>query len=289
MIDTDSLRPALSVVLPCYRAARVAQRSSQALADALDLTGVTWELLVVDDGGHDFDDHPLPKHPNIRLLKLTKNLGKGAAVRTGMLAASGDVCLYTDIDLPYGIELLLVLYHHIMDGFHMAIGDRTMPGSHYAQSTPLGRQIISTLASLTIGSLVTGGFHDTQCGLKAFRRDVAEALFPLVSIDGFAFDVEVLYLALKHHLDIKRVPVQLRRNETSSVRLVRDSIRSLIDILGIKSRQLNGRYVSSSLQEIVMREAECALLRARASTPQRGLPNQRLVSPSPTPDAQRQG
>lgn len=222
-----------------------------------------WELLVVDDGGNDFNTSPLPADPAIRLLRHDRNLGKGAAVRTGMLAATGQVRIYTDVDLPYDLDLFLTLEHHIRQGYHLAIGDRTMPGSSYAMATSTGRRLVSAFASRLIGSLVTGGFYDTQCGLKAFRGDVAAILFRQVSIRGFAFDVEALYLALKHHLDIKRVPVQLRRNETSSVNLLRDSIRSVVDVLGIKVRQLSGEYECPALSEIVRRESE--LVRALAT------------------------
>ncbi len=256
--------PQLSVVLPCYAGAALARQSASALADFFGAAGVRWELLVVDDGRNDFDAHPLPTAPEIRLLKHDRNLGKGAAVRTGMLAATGQVRIYTDVDLPYDLELLLTLDRHIRRGFHVAVGDRTMPGSSYAAATSPGRRAVSGLASRLIGSLVTGGFHDTQCGLKAFRGDVADALFPLVTIRGFAFDVEVLYLALRHHLDIKRVPVQLRRNETSSVRVLRDSVRGVIDILAIKVRQLRGQYHSPGLLEIVGHEAD--LIRRSAGT-----------------------
>jgi dolichyl-phosphate beta-glucosyltransferase len=105
-----------------------------------------------------------------------------------------------------------------------------------------------------VGTFLTGGFFDTQCGFKAFRADVAEALFGMARIDRFAFDVELLYLALLHHLDIKRIPVELRNNETSAVRLVRDSLRMLLDVGRIRLFASRGLYQSPGLAAIVARD-----------------------------------
>ena len=166
---------------------------------------------MVDDGGGDFESAPLPARANIRLLRHERNRGKGAAVRTGMLAARGRVRDLTDADLPYDRELIPLMTELIdARGFHLVIGDRTLPGSVYGEATSLARRMLSGFASKFVGTLVTGGFFDTQCGIKAVRVHVPTA-FPAVRIDRFAFEVEVVYLALKHGLDIKRVPVRLRR------------------------------------------------------------------------------
>lgn len=262
-MSTTESAPALSVVLPVYAGAGLAAHSCQVLAEYLDGLRASWEIVVVDDGGNDFSASPLPDHAAVRLIRHERNIGKGGAVRTGMLAARGQVRIYTDADLPYDLDLLPTLRDHIRSGFHVAIGDRTMPGSSFVAPRSRGRRMLSTVASAFIGSLVTGGFYDTQCGLKAFRGDVATELFRLVTIPGFAFDVEVVYLALKHRLDIKRVPVQLRRDDISSVRIFHDSFRSVADILGIKSRQLRGRYASPWLEQLIAEEARRARAVAR--------------------------
>jgi len=246
------------VVLPCYAGAELACQSARTLAGYFAGQDISWELIVVDDGANDFTANPLPSDARIRLLRHGRNLGKGAAVRTGMLAASGQVRVYTDVDLPYDLDLLLTLEAHIRRGFHLAVGDRTLPGAQFVAPRTRARRLLSGVASSFIGSLVTGGYYDTQCGLKAFRGDVAAELFRLVTIRGFAFDVEVIYLAQKHRLDIKRVPVQLRRDDTSSVRVFRDSLRGMTDILGIKTRQLRGAYRSGSLEAMLEQEARLA-------------------------------
>jgi glycosyltransferase involved in cell wall biosynthesis len=256
---TAAPAPDLSVVLPSFRGGDTVRRTIVTLLGYLPTVSARWEIILVLDGDDSFPDTWVHEDPRVRVLRHTTNRGKGAAVRTGMLAARGDVRLFTDVDLPYDRELIPVMTTYIRDrGFHLVIGDRTLLGSDYQQ--PSGaRRFVSSVGSFIIGSLVTGGFHDTQCGIKAMRGDVADMLFPLVQTDGFAFDVEVIYLALKHGLDVKRLPVRLRRNESSSVRPLRDAVRATRDISAIKWRQLRGGYVSPGLAELVRSETDLAL------------------------------
>jgi len=257
--DVTLKRPDLSVILPCYRSAALARKSVSKLETALEDSGLEFEVIVVDDGGNDFGPDEWRGQPRVRLLSHHRNRGKGAAVRTGMLTATGQVRVFTDVDLPFGTDLLPVMNAYLRDGgFHVAIGDRTLPGSAYHEATSLARRAASALFTQYVGRIVTGGFFDTQCGLKGVRGDVADALFPILRIDRFAFDVELVYVALKHRLDIKRIPVQLLHNETSSVRLLRDAVRGGSDVLGIKANQLRGRYDSPALDAIVRRDFEAA-------------------------------
>ncbi len=262
---SGAARLALSVVLPCHHATATVHRTVETLLEFLPTVASTWEVVVVDDGANTFDRDPLPDDQRIRLLRHDTNLGKGAAVRTGMLAARGDVRVFTDADLPYDRELIAVMRHYIaVQGFHLVVGDRTLPGSAYAPASGV-RRLVSGLGAVIIGSLVTGGFHDTQCGIKAMRGDIADALFPLVRITGFAFDVEVIYLALKHGLDVKRIPVRLRRNESSSVRPVRDALRAARDIAAIKWHQVRGAYWSPELARLPA--VEMAVIRSSIPPP----------------------
>jgi dolichyl-phosphate beta-glucosyltransferase len=253
----------LSVVLPCYRAAPLARRSVEHLRRELGMAGIDWEIVVVDDGGGDFADGEWENDERVTLVRLVTNKGKGAAVRTGMLAARGWVRIFTDVDVPFGADLVPVIASYLRDhAFHVVIGDRTLPGSEYRQQLPWRRRAASRLFTGFVGTLVTGGFFDTQCGLKGVRGDVADELFRLLRIDRFAFDVELVYVALKHRLDIKRVPVRLRNNETSSIRLFRDSLRGFIDVFRIKYHQMRGWYASPRLDEIVRRDFQDAATRA---------------------------
>jgi dolichyl-phosphate beta-glucosyltransferase len=172
-----------------------------------------------------------------------------------MTAARGHVRIYTDVDLPYDLALLPLIVTLVVDrNFHVVIGDRTLPDSRYSTELSVGRRLASGVFTQVVGTLVTGGFFDTQCGLKGIRSDVADELFRLRRIDRFAFDVELVYLALYHRLDVKRIPVRLRNNETSSVRLLRDSARGMFDVLSIKYHQLRKHYESPVLADTVRSE-----------------------------------
>lgn len=269
--------PDISVVLPCYQSAALAHRSVDRLCDFFEGAPLTYEIVVVDDGGKDFAPGAFEGRDHVRLLELPVNRGKGAAVRAGMQAARGDVRVFTDVDLPYDLDLIEVMAACIREqGYHLVIGDRTLPGSTYAAVTSFRRSLASALFSDFVGRIVTGGYFDTQCGLKAVRGDVAALVFPLLRVDRFAFDVELVYLALKHRLDIKRIPVQLRNNETSTVRLFRDSTRGVVDVLRIKYHQVAGHYQCDALDRIT--EAEFVTLRARAARDAEGRVRQHSVS-----------
>lgn len=264
------MNPELSVILPCYRSASLAAASVLRLDAFFRDIGLSSEIIVVDDGGGDFPAQPWDPALSARLLRLPINRGKGAAVAAGMRGARGRVRVFTDVDLPYDLELLPVIVGYIRDqGFHVVIGDRTLPDSVYLTDQSLQRRIASALFSQFVGRMVTGGFFDTQCGLKGMRGDVADELFGLQRLDRFSFDVELVYLALKHKLDIKRIPVQLRNNETSTVRLMRDASQGVIDVFRIKWHQLRGDYKSGVLEEMVRRDYqrvfESTQSRARAS------------------------
>ena len=254
---------ALSVVLPCYKAAELARQSVMRLTHALAGRIPSYEIIVVDDGIGDCEPllRDLPTGPGgqVHVITLPENRGKGGAVAAGMKSASGRVRVFTDVDLPYGTTPVMLVESLIRDrGFHMVIGDRTFPQSRYETELSFGRRMASGIFSKITATLVTGGFFDTQCGLKGFRGDVAEALFGLQCVERFAFDVELIYLALTYGLEIKRIPVMLERNTTSSVRLGRDSLHTLIDVTKIKLHQMSGDYESIQLRGLVARECSAA-------------------------------
>lgn len=249
--STSPSDPDISVILPCYRSAKLARTSADRLAQYLSGAFSSYEVVVVDDGGGDFDG-AWPVEGPVRLMRMPVNRGKGAAVRAGMLASRGRVRVFTDVDLPFDLELIGASARFITErGFHLAIGDRTLPGSSYALDVGWRRRLASGIFSQLVGVFLTGGFFDTQCGFKAFRGDVAQALFGLSRIDRFAFDVELLYTALLFRTDIKRIAVRLRNNETSSVRLLSDSLRMLVDVARIRLFAWRGAYRCPALAQIV--------------------------------------
>ena len=254
----------VSLVVPAFNSAAYLDRNiGLALAFLAD-HGLAGEIVVADDGSTDGTADSVRPAPNVVVLRLPHR-GKGAALRAGMLAARGDIRAFTDADLPYGLDALPLAISYIRERrFHAVVGDRTLPGSSYENPGPL-RRVLSELASFAFRTFVTGGIYDTQCGFKVFRGDVAAELFRLARIDGFAIDVELIYLVLKNRLDLKRIPVQLERNAPSSVRVLRDSARAVGDIASIRLNLARGRYRSPYLARLLEDELRGDVAKAGAA------------------------
>lgn len=234
----------VSFVLPSFRGADTARRHLPLLLEHLQALGLQHEVIVVDDGSNDAGEtQRVAESLGCRYLENRQNQGKGAAVRRGMLAATGRYRFYTDIDVPYELSNIdSMLWYLDFKEFHFVAGDRTLHESSYYVHVPWLRRAASHVYSTVVGRLVAGGWFDTQCGLKGFRDHVAEDLFSVGRIKRFAFDVELFYIALKRNYDIKRLPVRLRCNETSSVNVLRDGAAMVRDLGAIRLNQLFGRY-----------------------------------------------
>jgi len=250
---TEAAVPDLSLVLPVFNAADFVEKSLAEAGEFLGRGALSWEIVVVDDGSADGTAERLAasRARNLAIVSLPKNLGKFGALKAGMRASRGRCRLFTDADLPFDLDAVPYMARLVNDrGFHVVTGDRTLQGSDYRPHIPWHRDTASAAFSFLVRMLVTGGLFDTQCGLKAFRGDVAEALFPLLEENGFAGDVELLYVALKYNLEIKRVPVRLQRSGPSTVRLGLDSLRMLGHIASLRRAWDSGRYRSPALERI---------------------------------------
>ncbi len=234
----------VSMVLPSYRGAEVARRQVPLLIEYLRTVGMSHEIIIVDDGSRDGGEtQRVAESLGCLYLENPQNQGKGAAVRRGMRAARGRYRIYTDIDVPYELaNLESMLWYLDFKEFHFVAGDRTLDESSYYMQVSLLRRAGSHVYSTVVGRIVAGGWFDTQCGLKGFRDHVAEDLFGVGRINRFAFDVELFYIALKRNYDIKRLPVRLRCNETSTVNVVSDGAAMVRDLGVIRVNQFLGRY-----------------------------------------------
>lgn len=234
----------LSIVLPSYENADLIERHATMLLAYLHRLGVRHEVIVSDDGSRDGGrTRKVAEALGCRYVANQRNMGKGAAVRRGMLAARGRFCIFTDADVPYELETIeRFLWYLDFKEFHIVVGDRTLEKSSYFVAVPLLRQLCSHVFSFIVGRFVAGGWFDTQCGIKGFRAEVAKALFSVARVNRFAFDIELFYIALKRNYDIKRLPVRLRCQEGSSVRVVRDGLAMLRDLGRIYWHQLVGHY-----------------------------------------------
>ena len=252
----------LSVIIPAYNCGSFLEKSLSSLLAYLPTLNMQSEVILVNDGSED-NTAEVAARFHVKLIDFTENRGKGAAIRAGMAEATGKVRIYTDADLPYGLEVLPLMAFYIRERkFHAVIGNRNVAGSVYSDRIPITRQAMSKVCSLIVGMLVAGGYHDTQCGLKAFEGKVADSLFRISRIDRFACDVEYIYLLLCHSLDIKHIPVQLAANYGSSVRFFSDSIRFLRDLARIVYYRHSKTYHSAYLENLFTQEHGENLVRA---------------------------
>lgn len=234
----------LSIIIPAYKGASVLKGNVPGLVDWLRQSGISYEIIIVDDGSQDKGaTRAVADELGCKFLANEINLGKGAAVRKGMLAATGDFRIFTDVDIPFEYDAFARFLNYLDNKeFDVVVGDRTLEGSSYFTEISRLRKIGSNVFSFIVGRFVAGGHFDTQCGMKGFRANVANDLFGVGRIKGFAFDVELLYISLKRNYDIKRLPVVLRCQEGSSVSVLRHGFGMLIDLFKIKVNHLAKKY-----------------------------------------------
>ena len=233
--------PALSVVLPAYEEEGRIGPSIDRLRRELPVPGDV-EIVVVDDGSRDQTVEAARLAGADQVLSLPANQGKGAAVRAGMLTARGRARAFTDADLAYPPAQLLRLLAQVEAGWDVVIGSRRHVDTTTLVRARRVREVSGRLFNLASRVVLLHRYLDTQCGLKAFAGDVAQVVFAQARVDGFAFDVELLYLAQLYGLTLKEVPVELANTGTSSVRLLRDAPLMARDLLRIRRWAGAGAY-----------------------------------------------
>ncbi len=245
----------LSVVVPVFDGADLIGPSIALLERALAKRPGTWEIVVVDDGSSDGTAARVAVSDGVRLVALPENRGKFGALRAGMAAARGRCRIFTDADIPYDLEALAYIESLVNGrGFHVVVGDRTLDASAEVEGRPWPRAAASVVFTAFVRLFVTGGLFDTQCGLKGFRGDVADLLFPLLTVEGFAGDVELLYVALKYNLELRRIPVRLSRHMASTVRLGAHAPAMLRDALRLHGKWVRGLYESEGLRRLAAQD-----------------------------------
>jgi dolichyl-phosphate beta-glucosyltransferase len=234
-----------SIIIPAKNEATRLPPTLEKVAAYFALRGGDWELLVVDNGSRDdtprrVEDFSLT-HPQVRLLR-EPTPGKGAALRTGILAAAGELVLFSDADLSCPIEEEAQLREALEKGYDVAIASRRMPGSRVEKS--LHRKIMTALFNWVVQLLALPGIKDSQCGFKMFRREAARRLFGAGLVDGWAFDVEILFIARRLGYKIREVPVRWQESEGTRVEALRDALRMLRDIVKFRLAWQSGEYKS---------------------------------------------
>jgi dolichyl-phosphate beta-glucosyltransferase len=228
MIQAEPLstaRPYLSLVLPAYNEERRLGASLRKLSEYLQGKGDECEIIVVDDGSTDSTVEmahswaaAMPDGVRLRLLSHYHNRGKGAAVKTGCLAASGRFIVFTDVDLASPLEDCEKIIEALTEA-DVAIGTRIQPGGYdMRHSQPLLRRVLGRSFTFLRKRLLLPDIDDTQCPLKGFRHEAAQKIFSAQRLSGWVFDTEVLYLARRYGMKTQQVPVRWEHVEGSTLR-----------------------------------------------------------------------
>jgi glycosyltransferase involved in cell wall biosynthesis len=229
-------RPFLSIIIPAFNEERRLPGTLSELVTFVEARNSDTEVIVVDNASTDRTGEIAAdfaaRYPFIKYL-FEATRGKGAAVRTGMLAGQGDYLLICDADLAVPITEVKEFLPPRRENYDIAIGSREIEGA-VRYNEPFHRHLMGRVFNLIVRLLVLPDISDTQCGFKCFRRDVAHDLFSANKIDGWSFDVEVLCAAQGKGCRIVEVPVKWYYGEGSKVSPVRDSWLMLKDVIRIR-------------------------------------------------------
>lgn len=231
----------ISFVIPAYNERDRIPATLGRVREYLDAAGEEYEVIVADDGSTDgtvdFVESIVEHWPQLSVVALPRNQGKGAAVRAGMLRARGEQRVFSDADLSTPIEELPRLRERLRGNCTVAIASRAMPASTIGVHQPGRREMMGRTYNRLVQLLVLPGLHDTQCGFKVFTAEAAVACFEPLRTHGFGFDAEVLVRARRHGWEIAEVPVQWDHREDSRVSALRDSGMVVLDLIRLRLRR----------------------------------------------------
>lgn len=238
----------LSVIVPAYNEERRLGAALEQITAYLRTRRYTWEILVVDDGSSDdtvgVTDQFRRQFPNVRLLGNGANFGKGYSVRRGMLAAQGEVRLFTDADASTPIRELEKFWPPLAEGVQVVIGSRAVPGANVLVPQGWHRKWGGRFFNLLVRWISLPGLHDTQCGFKAFTAEAAQRVFALCRIPGFGFDAEALYLAHKLGFRTAEVGVEWVNSPATKVSALKDFLTMAMDLVRTRQAFARGDYAA---------------------------------------------
>lgn len=243
----------LSVIVPAYNEeANLKNGRLEAVYEFLKGLNDRFELILVDDGSTDKTADLLAAFAqDKKQVRIVKNphQGKALTVKAGMLAAQGELRLFTDLDQSTPIQEIAKLMPHIERGCEVVIGSREVSGSK-REAEPWHRHLMGKVFNLVVRVLAVRGIMDTQCGFKLFTQKATVKLFSQLKVttqpkpDAFtgAFDVELLFLAQKNHYRIAEVPVIWHHIRSERVNPLKDSVRMFVEVVKIRWTSLTGQY-----------------------------------------------
>ena len=228
--------PKITLIIPMYNESKIIEDTARTLSEYMENNFDSYEIIFSDDGSRDNCADLVNKlHlPSTRVIGYEQNMGKGSAIRHGMLEATGDIVMFTDADLAYGTDVVKRAYDILSssDG-NLLLGSRNLCKDGYSGYTFL-RKIMSKVYIKVL--CILGGFKlsDSQCGCKAFKHDAAKEIFKRCSVNGFSFDFEAILWAQQLGFKIEEMPVKIINHRESTIHIFRDSIRMMRDVRRIR-------------------------------------------------------
>lgn len=243
------MKPAISIIIPAFEEQERLGDSIEKIQRYIEKEKLSAELIVVDDGSGDrtaeVGESAAARYPALqtKIIRYEPNRGKGFAVKTGLLAATADVALFSDADLSTPIEELPKLVRPIEAGeYDVTFGSRALDRSLIGTHQPWRREQGGKVFNLIVRTLTRLPFWDTQCGFKAFNMKKFRPLLDVMQIERFGFDVEFLYVARLHKLRLKEIPVRWDHDERTKVSVFRDSYRMFNEVRLIRRNARKGLY-----------------------------------------------
>ena len=241
--------PKYSIVIPAYNEAARLGSTLDCVLNYIKQQQWDAEVIVVNDGSSDATPDLVraraQQSPTLRLIENPGNRGKGYSVRNGMLNATGELLLFSDADLSAPIEEAPKLFSAIQNGAGIAIGSRWVRPETQVKRQSLARQFLGRAFNVVLRAMLGLSQKDTQCGFKAFSRTAAEKIFPLLQIERWGFDPEILFLARRFGVRVEEVPVAWADMGGTRIHPLRDGLRMLAEVLRIRWNALTGKYSSS--------------------------------------------
>lgn len=234
------------MVVPCFNEEKTIRKNLKRIAEYLEHRFEIFEIIAVNDGSIDRTLDELKKTQqeiSLKIIHNEKNGGKGRAVRDGILACQHDLVMFLDADLGIPVEELAKFAAEFENGWDIVIASRFVPGLKVKRKVLWYRKFMEKVFRL-LRMLIVNDWNvkDTQCGFKVFRREAAMKIFPLLTVRRFAFDAEVIYVASKHGFSIKELPIALENPPESHIRLIRDPLNMIWDLLRIRTNDWRGKY-----------------------------------------------
>lgn len=237
-------KPYLSIIIPAHNEERRMPSTLEQAHNFIQAQDYPSEVIIVENGSHDrtfeIAQSYAEQNPQFRVIRETER-GKGLAVRRGMLEAQGEYRFMCDADFSMPPSEINRFIPPALPGVEIAIASREAPGAVRYNEPPY-RHLVGRVFNTLIRMMALPRLHDTQCGFKCFRSDVAEALFRRQTITGWSFDVEILFIARRLGYRIVEIPIPWYFNSDSKVSVLRDSTRMAWDLINIRLKALQGEY-----------------------------------------------